>query len=65
MNNYMPQLQVLQLKMTEARNSGDQLNGGCVGVEGLGVCVCVWEGVCVGVCVCVCVCVLILLSIAK
>lgn len=26
MNNYMPQLQVLQMKMTEARNAGDQLN---------------------------------------
>lgn len=26
MNNYMPQLQVLQMKMTEARNSGDQIN---------------------------------------
>lgn len=26
MNNYMPQLQVLQLKMTEARQSGNQLD---------------------------------------
>ncbi|KAG0726622.1 Mitochondrial inner membrane protein OXA1L [Chionoecetes opilio] len=42
MNNNMPQLQVLQMKMTEARNSGDQLNGGCV-------CVWVWVWVCVGV----------------
>ncbi|XP_042213995.1 mitochondrial inner membrane protein OXA1L-like [Homarus americanus] len=33
MNNNMPQLQFLQMKMTEARNSGDQLNAARYGQE--------------------------------
>ncbi|XP_042874412.1 mitochondrial inner membrane protein OXA1L-like [Penaeus japonicus] len=33
MNNNMPQLQVLQLKMTEARNSGNQLEAARLGQE--------------------------------
>ncbi|XP_071531999.1 mitochondrial inner membrane protein OXA1L isoform X2 [Panulirus ornatus] len=33
MNNYLPQLQILQMKMTEARNCGDQMNASRYGQE--------------------------------
>lgn len=33
MNNYLPQLQVLQLKMTEARQTGNQLDAARYGQE--------------------------------